>query len=241
MTERTPEYGRATLDRASLGDPGTPLTFTASTTGLNRYGYALRNEGWRLENYNANPVVLWMHNPYVPPIGRGLAATKDQTVVTEVTFDQQDEAARVIESKYRRGFLSAVSVGFDFVSEAGEPVLDWWRQPAEKIHDELFYDLVELSGVTTPADPGALIQQHHAALSRISRELAGLLDEQENPDSDLQATDLQAAVAAELTRLGIQIPRLNAGTDDGAPTGVPTDAARTLLAAFDLSKENHGE
>ncbi|HEV2778829.1 MAG TPA: hypothetical protein VGX25_05455 [Actinophytocola sp.] len=251
MADHKLAYGRAQLDRGDLVAGQAldgPLTFTASTTGLNRYGFRLRNEGWRLDNFNANPVMLWMHNPMQPPLARGRALSKNpRLVIDEVTFDRDDEQARMVESKYRRGFLSAVSVGWDFVKEDGSPVLDWWRLSNEQIHNELFYDLAEVSFVTVPGDPGALQQQSRLALASLGKELVELFDEQEV--GTITQPELQAAVAAELERLGVRLdpqhdPNEKPGTraedvhpDADGPVGLDQQAARTVLAAFDLQME----
>jgi hypothetical protein len=231
MTTTRLAYARAELDRTSLdrGDADAPLTFIASTTELNRYGFALRNDGWRLDNFNANPVLLWMHNPFQPPIGRGTALRKDGKILLDgVTFDREDELARTVESKYRRGFLSAVSCGWGYVNEDGTPISDWWRLSVEQVRDEAFYDLEEVSAVTVPGDPRALVGQSRLALARLGTELVNLLDEQEHPDGVITRDELSAAVAAELARLGIAPPT----TPPAADAGVDPDAARVLLAAF---------
>lgn len=235
MGEQRLAYGRARLDRAAGADG--PLTFVASTTGMNRYGYSLRNGGWRLDNFNANPVVLWMHNPYLPPIARGRAVSKeDQVLLDEVVFDPEDQLARSVESKYRRGFLNAVSVGWDFVKEDGSPVLDWWRLTAEQMRDETFYDLCEVSGVSVPGDPGALVKQSRLALRNLGQELVDLFDEQEQ--GSITQGELRAAVQAELTRLGIPFDGPDGPSHDSDESvAFDQEAARSVLAAFDLQKE----
>ncbi|UJW32398.1 HK97 family phage prohead protease [Saccharothrix sp. AJ9571] len=229
-------YGRAELDRSALDTGGDgPLSFVASSTGLNRYGYSLRNEGWQLENFNANPVVLWMHQPHRPPIARGVALSKNGAVVLDqVVFDAEDELARMVESKYRRGFLSAVSVGFDFTDDEGKPLENWWRLSLEEIRDEAHYDLAEVSAVSIPADPRALVQHSRRALSLVGRELVELFDEQEYGTTT--AEQVRACVRDELARLGLQLPPAGTTTD---PTGkqagtdeIDTQAASAVLAAF---------
>jgi hypothetical protein len=232
MTEHKLAFGRAQLDRSALAlNDGGPLSFVASTEGMNRYGYSLRNDGWRLDNYNANPVVLWMHDPWTPPIATGVAVSKNKTIVLDnVVFDADDELAALVESKYRRGFLSAVSVSWDFVTDAGVPVDSWWGLEQEQI-DELFYDLCEISAVTVPGDPGALIKQSRLALRKLGKELVEMLDDGEKPESTVTLASLQAAVVAELDRRGVSVPALN--TPPEAPAeGITQDAAQGLLAVF---------
>lgn len=200
-----------------------PLTFTASSTRLNRHGFQLRTDGWQLDNYQANPVVLWMHDPWQPPIGRATALNKGDRISAEVMFDPQDELAAKVESKYRRGFLSAVSVGLGFVDAAGAR-LDVWRMTDEDIRDTAFYDLREISAVSVPADPAAVIQNRLAAV--LGPRMAGLFGEQEHGSA--LAGELRSAVRAELDRLGLSI------TEPDAPRGVAEDAARMVREAFDL-------
>lgn len=224
-------YGRAQLDRTALADDG-PLTFVASSTAPNRYGFSLRNDGWRLDNFNANPVVLWMHNPFQPPIGRGMALSKnDQIILDQVTFDTEDQLARAVESKYRRGFLSAVSVGWGYVKEDGSPITNWWRLSNDEIRDEAFYDLEEVSAVTVPGDPRAVVAQSRLVLARLSHELADAYDEQDHGTE--QADTVRAVVAAELQRLGIALPPTPSPAPAGdVPPTIDQAAAASVLAAF---------
>jgi len=135
--------------------------FTASAEGVNRYGFSLNRKRWKIDNFNSNPVILWMHMDYTPPIGRGRASLDSRGLRTDVTFDRSDSFAVKIENKYRSGFLNAVSVGFDFVDASGAPVSRWDLTP-DAIYNEVWYDLAEVSAVPVPADPQALVRQRHA-------------------------------------------------------------------------------
>lgn len=232
MTEHKLAYGRAKLDRSALAEGGDgPLSFIASTENVNRYGYSLRNEGWRLDNYNGNPVVLWMHDPWIPPIATGTALSQGKTIVLDnVVFDGNDELAASIESKYRRGFLSAVSVSWDFQTKEGTPVDSWWGLEQEQI-DELFYDLCEVSAVTVPGDPGALKKASRLALHNLGKELVDLLDDGQKPDSTVTLEVLRAEITEAFDRRGLSVPGLNTPPD--APVeGITQDAAQGFLAVF---------
>lgn len=158
MTSRL-SYTRGTL--ASGASPDGELVFTASAEGTNRYGFSLNKNRWKIDNFNANPVILWMHMDLFPPIGRGRASIDRPGLKTAVTFDRSDPFAVQIENKYRTGFLNAVSVGFDFVDAKGVPANRWDITP-EEIFNDLNYDLAEVSAVPVPADPRALVRQRHA-------------------------------------------------------------------------------
>jgi hypothetical protein len=228
------EYHRGYTERGADTEPaGTPIWFTASTPGVKRDGLDLRAQGWRLDEYRANPVMLWCHDRTRPPIGNVLPETGDR-LRAGVLFDQEDDFARKVESKYRRGFLHAVSVGWDFVDKDGARI-DARRMSVERIRDHAFYSMTELSGVPVPADPDALMERQRAGLRSLGRELVDLFDEQENEHSDVTADDIRTAVIAELDKLGVPIPAFQRH-QPAEPAGlfVPTEAARALLGAFDL-------
>lgn len=169
--------GRRALTRAVLRKPATDddaMEFVASSPKVNRYGFALRTDGWRVDNFNANPVILWHHLDFIPPIGRGRAVKGASELVTKITWDRSDPLGARVEQKYRDGFLNAVSVGFDFVDKKGEPLGAWWNLTAEQIHTEAFYDLAEVSAVPVPADPSALVKQSLADMGLELVDLAGL-------------------------------------------------------------------
>jgi len=227
MTDRQLAYARAELTEKPNKDG--PLEFTASSEILNRHGFRLRHDGWRVDNFAANPVVLWMHASWIPPIGKA-AMRKDpdaKRLMATVTFDiEGDELAATVDGKFRRGYLHAVSVGLDFVDEDGAP-LNWWAMKPGEIEEKAFYDLAELSAVTVPADPTAVREQQRLGLLKIGRELVELFDEQHHPRSPITRDELDAAVRAELARRGIPEPRPDAGS-------ITESAAAAVLAAFPL-------
>lgn len=203
MTRRL-GYGRAYLDRTNLADGG-PLRFVASSTAINRYGFALNQSHWLLDNYRSNGVVLWAHDASIPPIGRADAIPQPGQLLADITFDLDDDLGRKVDRKYRIGHMAAVSVGFDFTREDGSPIDDPWRLTAERIRDECWYDLAEISAVPVPADPQAL-RQTHSALSRLGAQFVELLDEYEHGDSPVD--EIRAAVRAELAALGVDLAAL---------------------------------
>lgn len=171
--DRRLSYARGMLAAPS---PEGELEFTASAEGVNRYGFSLNPKRWMLDNFNNNPVILWMHMDHMPPIGRGRATMDGKGMKTAVTFDRQDPFAVTIENKYRTGFLNAVSVGFDFVDKEGKPLDRWWAMDAEQMANA-YYDLAEVSAVPVPADPNALIRQRHALAADFGLNTPETMDE----------------------------------------------------------------
>lgn len=92
-----------------------------STSRLNSYGFRVLTDGIDLEQYEKNPILLWMHNrPFrgttneVLPLGRieNLRKDGDRLIGTPV-FDTQDSFALQIKNKWEQGILKMVSAGLD--------------------------------------------------------------------------------------------------------------------------------
>jgi hypothetical protein len=46
------------------------LDFVISTASVDRYGDTVAVDGWKLTNFRKNPVVLWMHDNTMLPVGK---------------------------------------------------------------------------------------------------------------------------------------------------------------------------
>lgn len=147
-------YSRALCDRAAAkgSKPGEPIRFIAGSEGEKRDGLDLKMSGARLDAYRNNPIVLWGHD-YAGvrlPIGRAQPTIEGPRLIADISFDQEDEFARQIESKYRRGFLNTVSLGWKINKINGRNVTDW--------------ELLDISAVPVPGDADALMQRQLRAL-----------------------------------------------------------------------------
>jgi len=97
-----------------------------STSGLNCYGSRVLTSGIDLTQYQKNPVLLWMHrrsyNGKDMPIGRmeNLRIDGDRLIGTPV-FDENDEFAKQIASKWENGFLRMASAGIEIVETSDAP------------------------------------------------------------------------------------------------------------------------
>lgn len=169
-------YTRGYLERGEgRASPDDPLVFVAATEGLKRDGLDLRMEGLDLDRFQANPVVLWAHNYWSPPIGRATSVHVDGArLLIEVVFDRTDPFAAAVEGKYRSGFLNAVSIGFDptRVTDAEGNEVPWYEGGVVEA-----WELWELSAVPVPADPQALVDSGRAALRGLGRQLVEALDD----------------------------------------------------------------
>lgn len=178
-----PEFMRAYIERAAegAGKPGEPMRFIASTENVARDGMVIPADAWQLENFRKNPVFLWSHSYFDPPIGTVTdIAVEDSRLMATVKFDQEDEIARKIEAKYRSGILSAVSVGWDTLS---------WEPPngEHAVPRVTKADLLDLSAVSVPSDPSALKERQKRAYAEMGMELLKIAEAVE-PDVDVTIT-----------------------------------------------------
>jgi HK97 family phage portal protein/HK97 family phage prohead protease len=139
------------------------LRFTISTGSVDRERDTIAIAGWDLSNFKNNPVVLWGHDASRLPIGRAFdVAVEGGALKASVEFIPADtpEGGAFAESVYRLargGFIAATSVGFrplkwDYSTDKDRGADDWF--PGIDFEEQ---ELVELSIVTVPANPEALV------------------------------------------------------------------------------------
>ena len=91
---------------------GKVYTFCVHDESVNTYGFRMLTSGANLEEFKKNPVVLYNHNDWETPIGRGEnVRVEDGRILVDVVFDEEDEKGRTIAGKVERGFLRMASVG----------------------------------------------------------------------------------------------------------------------------------
>lgn len=161
-------FCRAFVDQAARPSwrdepPGSPIPFVASTPGRKRDGLDLRASGWRLEAYKRNPTLLWHHQHSEEPLGHTDVRLAEGKVKGFAYFDD-DERSQRVERKYRKGSLSAFSVGWNLLDADGELVRDQRRLTAAEIRDRLFYELTEISAVPVGADEDARVAERALAM-----------------------------------------------------------------------------
>jgi HK97 family phage prohead protease len=134
---------------AVRADDARYVTFLASAPDKARDGLSIPTEAWDLTNFRANPIILFAHQYNSLPIGRAASIeATTQGLVVDVEFDRDDPDSARIEGKVRRGYLNAVSVGFEIKDLKGDVVTR--------------SELLEISVVPVPADPKALAMARSA-------------------------------------------------------------------------------
>jgi len=141
------------------------LRFTISTDIVDREQDTIAVSGWNLSNYLRNPVVLWGHDAASLPIGEALqVGIENNALKATVRFIPADtpERGQFAEAVFRlarQGILRATSVGF-------RPIKWAYTEDKERGADDWFpgidfqeQELIELSVVTVPANPEALLEE----------------------------------------------------------------------------------
>lgn len=172
-------------------EPGSPIRFIASQPDKARDGLGIDVNAWDIADFKANPVIMAMHDYGSWPVGRAsLIQKEDRALIADIVFDQEDPNAVMIESKIRRGFLNAVSVGFNI-----KEIKDNTVTKAE---------LLEISVVPIPADPKALAERQTNYLRSLSQELAAIADDSDDspaPDADQSARSSWEEASAAMVDL----------------------------------------
>lgn len=141
-----------------------------TTSGLNSYGSRVLTEGLSTEQYEKNPVLLWMHRRCFDgdtmPIGRmeNLHMEGDKLIGTPV-FDEKDEFALQIKLKWENGFLKMASAGIEIVETSDDPLLLLAGQTRPTITKS---KLVEVSIVDIGANDDALQLTHEGKMLRLA-------------------------------------------------------------------------
>ena len=100
--------------KGQISSNGKVFSFVASTSSEDRMGDVIRQDGWQLDAYQKNPIVLFGHD-HSQPIGRAHnvkvvngALTADFEFAPEEVNPFAAQVGRMVEAQ----FLKAVSVGF---------------------------------------------------------------------------------------------------------------------------------
>jgi HK97 family phage prohead protease len=136
----------------ALGDDEVEVVM--STAALARDGHVLLPQGCRLDNYRANPIVLWSHDPDHPVGNAENTSVAADQITARVRFAPTgiSHKADEIRGLTKAGVIRAVSVGFDPIEM--EPLDPKKPRGGQRISS---WELLELSFVSVPADPGAVV------------------------------------------------------------------------------------
>lgn len=143
------------LIRADITELGEDeVEVVMSTSSLARDGHVLVPQGAQIENYRANPIVLWSHDPDKPIGNSENVQVSSDKITARVKFAPLgiSKKADEIRGLVKSGVIRAVSIGFDPLE--GEPL-----DPLKPKGGQRFtiWEMLEMSFVSVPADTGAVV------------------------------------------------------------------------------------
>ena len=158
--------GATTVERDADGKATRRVRVAISSANIDRDSDTVSLDGWSLDAYERNPVVLWAHSHTEPPIARSVELTADPPGASAAEGDP-DEAHRRLWSVdefpapglhaladttfglIEAGFLHATSVGF-------RP-LTWMYNEERHGVDFDEHEMLEHSWVPVPANADAVL------------------------------------------------------------------------------------
>lgn len=157
----------------------------ASTEARDRQGELIRQDGWDLDNFKTNPVIMLSHNYQEFPVGKAteIKVEKNQLIFRAV-FTDVTQKAKEAYALVKEGILNAISVGFiprDYDEKDGSIITK--------------AELLEISLVPIPANPQAVILAKEYKDNEIAKYIVkNFLEEEKEPDKN---SDIATEVGTE--------------------------------------------
>lgn len=109
------KYQNLSFQPKEINEENNTIRAVFSTDDVDRHGEVVDQKSWLLDDFMKNPVVLFGHDHYSPPVGMvtGLGYNEDGNLEGEIKFAANEYPfAKVIWNLYKGGFMKAFSVGF---------------------------------------------------------------------------------------------------------------------------------
>nr|DAN58816.1 MAG TPA: prohead serine protease [Caudoviricetes sp.] len=139
---------------------------------LNSYGFRVLTSGMNVEQYNRNPVLLYMHER-----GQVIGLVKDikledNEVTGELVFDEATELSKRCKKQWEFGSLKMVSVGIDILETSEDPK---YLLPGQKAPTVIKSKLFEVSLVDVGANDDAIVLQKDGVRLSLGKGVADVL------------------------------------------------------------------
>lgn len=130
------------------------ITFRASVESEDRAGDVIKAEGWELDNYRSNPVVLWAHRHDLLPVGKSVDIWIEKEALMATIEFAPTEFAQQIRRLFEDGFLRGVSVGFRALKSSPRSASNGSSHRSGTVFER--QELLEISAAPVPMHPFAL-------------------------------------------------------------------------------------
>lgn len=231
------ETKRATMGVSSLDVESRSFEVLASTETQDSHGDIVKQD-WKLDRYNANPVVFFGHESWDLPIGKASGVrVVDGALHATVTLSKTNPKAEQVLQLMQEGMLKSISVGF----RPGKRTMEKRGDVEVRVLSE--NELLELSVVAIGSNPDARakhIGQHGAGaketrMDRLTKALG--LNEDASAEvldkafADIEKSITEAAGVASLALVPAKIDALQALVKSHATKASELDALRAKLEA----------
>lgn len=176
--------------------------FIVNTENVNSYGYRIITQGIETEQYERNPVVLFMHQrpDYKPTgdevIGRARLAKEGDQLLAYITFDTENEFASKIEKKVKGDFIRMCSMFADVIEASSDPAL---ARPGQKYETITKCKLIEISIVDIGGNDDAIRLSAGGSTPKIKL----LNQKSENTMSELKTIALALGKSADSSEVSV--------------------------------------
>lgn len=176
--------------------------FIVNTENVNSYGYRIITQGIETEQYERNPVVLFMHQrpDYKPTgdevIGRARLAKEGDQLLAYITFDTENEFASKIEKKVKGDFIRMCSMFADVIEASSDPAL---ARPGQKYETITKCKLIEISIVDIGGNDDAIRLSSGGTVPKIKL----LNQKSENTMSELKTIALALGKSADSSEVSV--------------------------------------
>lgn len=177
--------------------------FVISTEAVDTYGTVFKMDGWNLNRFNNNPVVLYGHRSHDGNpdfiIGTGEVYREGDKLIGRVTFEPEEDnpLAEKVYRKVKRGTIRMASIGAD-------PKEGSFGNKETGENPEVFYfrnqDLLEFSLVPIGSNPDAL-KRNAQAIEDFKKEIVRdieVVTEEEKPAATQDNKQLLSIREAQL-------------------------------------------
>jgi|GEM_PF-89949 len=205
---------------------------------VNKYGFRVLTSGLDLTEFKKNPIMFFGHNEWGLPIGKWEEIdVKNGEIHATPVFDETDDLALKIKSKWEQGMLNAASIGFSIIEISEDPKMMVKGQTRPTITKAR---LREVSIVNVPANSNAYklhFQDETLQLSEgMSHEKINLLLPNITQKLSMKNIALQLGLAEDATEaeilaaLSARKPTTTPAPVTEAKTETPDDAIDALVA-----------
>lgn len=199
------------------------VDFVISTASVDRMGDTIAVDGWKMDTYRKNPVVLWAHDASMLPIAKASnVRVEDGKLKARAEFMPKEISgmSNAVFEMIKGGFLSATSVGF-------APIKYAFSEASDRKYgiDFIEQELLEFSVVPIPANAEALVEARSAGvdIEPIGEWAAKLLETQNLATISRDRLKQIESLATEFRSIAAKLPKTAAGA-----SGIWRRAANTV-------------